>query len=172
MIRNKLFFLSILSFLVYYNVIYSLEIIHLPDGRTIKLKDDSTYEIISSKKLIKITFISLSDTSRDRCIGEFSLENNSYGTIYAFDGYVKVFDKNNKTKGNYLEFSEFLDEKSVKVGQKKFDRARFNMRCEEIKKVAISEVRDCVMRNHPENIECYNLISTYSNVPDIYFYKD
>ncbi|MAE07698.1 MAG: hypothetical protein CL661_02935 [Bacteroidetes bacterium] len=90
--KFKINLLFILFFL-FFKIVFCSEIINLPDGRTINIKNDGTYEFLNKKKTIKITFHSLGDSKwgRDKCVAEFSLENQAYGTIYSFRGWVQVF---------------------------------------------------------------------------------
>jgi len=165
----KFFIFSIFS-ISCSQILFSSEIINLPDGRSINLKSDGTYEFLSTKKTIKVFLDSLNDDG-DKCIARFSLENQSYGTIYELETTVLFSDENGGIgKGtNWVQFYSYDDNKFAKIGGKMFVATRVMDRCEAIRKLEIVKISDCVMRNQPEDVECFSLVKTISKVPNVEF---
>ena len=149
-------------------ILFSSEIINLPDGRSINLKSDGTYEFLSTKKTIKVFLDSLNDDG-DKCIARFSLENQSYGTIYELETRVKFSDENEEIGTNWVQFYSYDDDKFAKIGGKMFVATRVMDRCDAIRKLELVKIENCVMRNQPEDVECFSLVKTISKVSNVEF---
>lgn len=174
----KKIILCLVVFLLLMSPIFAEQKLYTPDGQSVLLKDDGTYEFVSQDEHVLFVLQSVeSDVSYDNSQLTkiiFRVENYGYGTLYYLYATIKAYDDRGKqyedyamsaidTRGWNTIYIEKNASKTFTV-QVKGDK-------EFLSKVVLNPIKpeNFNMRELPEGMDIKNIIKVESAIPNITF---
>ncbi len=161
------------------------ETIRLNDNRIIQLNEDGTYEFVEATEGINFTLTRIQDEesfmNEPICNVYFDVTNNSYGTVYWISMNVNAYDdRGDKIEGfasMVLDIdpfeNTFADDLKISKGGTTSAVMKLKGRCEYLATIEAIKVSNkyCNMRNLPEGVDCFDLVSVESGVEQVEFFK-
>lgn len=162
------------------------ETIRLNDNRIIQLNEDGTYEFVEATEGIKFTLTRLQDEqsfdNQPICSVSFDVTNDSYGTLYWIALNVNAYDDRGDNLGGYASMvldidpfeNTFADDMKISKGGTASATMKLDGRCEYLETIEAFKVANkyCNMRNLPEGVNCFDLVSVESAVDGVNFVKE
>jgi len=156
------------------------EIITTTDGRTVKLNDDKSFEILKSGKYLELSLIGTGRPTKmdfmsrpDDCRLTFKIRNFTGGTLYNFYARIQILDAQNselETSGfSSIDPFGFKDDLVVANGGELTESIVVKAKCDQIARIIIQEVprKACNFSNSPSDFDCRKSLKVNSEVASI-----